>query len=194
MNTRPLQIALLALLAACSAQPAPEPGPPANARMTVLPLALEPPPVYALIGYRDRLELTSQQVTQLDSIATSVQVANSVLIDSLQSKAVTTNRAPGVLQINPSERPLLQQIRDNTRRAVDQVAEVLTPAQETEVCELYEPDRAAMTPRQRREDPEDAFRRGTSAARNDSSLTVRAFSVWPWCGRGEARDSTAGNR
>lgn len=191
MNTRPLQIALLAAVAACGAQPAPEPGPPANARMTVLPLALEPPPVYALIGYRDRLELTSQQVTQLDSIATSVQSANSVLIDSLQAKAVTSNRAPGVLQINPSERPLLQQIRDNTRRAVNQVAEVLTPEQETEVCELYEPDRPAVTPRQRREEPEDAFRRGTSTARNDSSLTVRGFSVWPWCSDGgEARDTT----
>ena len=191
MNTRPLQIALLALLAACSAQPAPDTGPPANARMTVLPLALEPPPVYALIGYRDRLELTSQQVTQLDSIATSVQTANSALIDSLQAKAVTSNRAPGVLQVNPTERPLLQEIRDNTRRAVDQVEEVLTSAQETEVCELYEPDRPTVN-RQRRPEPEDAFRRGVSSARNDSSLTVRGFSVWPWCNEddGEARDST----
>ena len=191
MNTRPALLGLLVLLAACSAQPSPPPGPPANARMTVLPLALEPPPVYALIGYRDRLELTSQQVTQLDSVATEVRDANALLVDSLEAKAVTTNRAPGVLQINPSERELLQQIRDNTRRAVDQVAEILTAEQEEEVCELYEPDRPTTQPRPRREEPEDAFRRGI-AMRNDSSLTVRGFSVWPWCNSGgAARDSTA---
>lgn len=199
MNKRPARLALLALAAlapACAApRPAANAAPESNQRMTILPLALEPPPVYALIGYRDRLELSSQQVTALDSIATSVRTVNGPLIDTLQAKAITTNRTPGILQINPAERPILQQIRDNTRRALDQVAEVLTTEQETEVCELYEPDRPEPPARPRREDPEDAFRRGT-AMRNDSTVTFRGFSVWPWCQRtGAAADSArAGNR
>jgi hypothetical protein len=194
MNTRLAGLALLLLVAGCGAQPTPERAPSANARMTVLPLALEPPPVYALIGYRERLELSSQQVTALDSIATTVRVANSPLIDSLQAKAITNNRTPGVLQINPSERPLLQQIRDNTRRAIDEVAGVLTSEQLEEVCELYEPEREEAEDEEeeranRRQSPEDAFRRGLPF-REDSSLTVRGFTVWPWCQRGGAPADT----
>ena len=185
----------VAVAAACTARsPQSDPNaPPANMRMTVVPLALEPPPVYALIGYRDRLELTSQQVTSLDSLATSVREENSILVDSLELKAITSNRSPGVLQVNPSERPLLDRIRTNNRAVVDKVAELLTPDQEKGVCELYEEDLRDMREeanRRNRTNTNDVWSNRVRDTRNDSSLVVRGFSVWPWCqSTNAARDS-----
>jgi hypothetical protein len=165
----------------------------ANFRMTVAPLALEPPPVYALIGYRDRLELSSQQVTTLDSLATAVREANGILVDSLEEKAITSNRSPGVLQVNPSERPLLDQIRANNRGVIDRVAELLTPDQEEAVCELYEEDLRDLREeqvRRQRSNPNDMFSNRPRETRADSALFVRGFSVWPWCqATNAARDS-----
>jgi hypothetical protein len=193
MTRRAFLFVLLAA-AGCSARPAANAGgSTANMRLTVAPLALEPPPVYALIGYRDKLKLTSQQVTTLDSIATGVRAENGVLIDSLQAKGITNNRAPGLLQVNPSERPLLEQIRANNKGVLDRVAAVLTPEQETEVCTLYEVDqRDSQNNRPRRSSPAmDPYGRSLPQ-RPDSSLVVRGFSVWPWCqASAAARDSAA---
>ena len=185
----------VSVVAACTArQQQSDPNtPPANMRMTVVPLALEPPPVYALIGYRDRLELTSQQVTSLDSLATAVREENNILVDSLEEKAITSNRSPGVLQVNPSERPLLDRIRSNNRAVIDKVAELLTPEQETGVCELYEEDLEdlrAERNRRNRSGQNDAWSNRVRDTRADSSLVVRGFSVWPWCqATNAARDS-----
>ena len=197
MTKRFVLVATLAItvVAACTARPRQtDPNaPPANMRMTVVPLALEPPPVYALIGYRDRLELTSQQVTTLDSLATSVREQNSILVDSLEQKAITSNRSPGVLQVNPSERPLLDQIRANNRQVIERVAELLTPDQESGVCELYEEDLRDMREqanRRNRNNQNDMFSNRVRDTRSDSSLIVRGFSVWPWCqATNAARDS-----
>jgi hypothetical protein len=198
MNRRVLLFVTL-VMAGCSARPAANAGgSTANMRLTVAPLALEPPPVYALIGYRDKLKLTSEQVTTLDSIATGVRAQNATLIDSLQAKGITNNRAPGLLQINPTERPLLEQIRTNNKDVLDRVAGVLSPEQETEVCTLYEVDqRDTRGPGgQRRQPALDPYGRTNPAAlRADSSLVVRGFSVWPWCQNSAAsRDSTAAPR
>lgn len=185
----------VAVAAGCSArqQQTDPDAPPPNLRMTVVPLALEPPPVYALIGYRDRLELTSQQVTTLDSLATSVRQENSILMDSLVLKAITSNRSPGVLQVNPSERPLLDRIRTNNRTVIDRVGELLTPDQEKGVCELYEEDlqdmRDQANRRNRSNNNNDMFSNRVRDTRSDSALVVRGFSVWPWCQTTAARDS-----
>ena len=199
MTMRFVLVASLAVAAAaaCSArQQQTDPNaPPANLRMTVVPLALETPPVYALIGYRDRLELSSQQVTALDSLATAVREENSILVDSLEQRAITSNRSPGVLQVNPSERPLLDRIRTNNRAVLDKVAELLTPEQESGVCELYEEDLRDMRDEANRRnrsrvDPNDAWSNRVRDPRSDTTLIVRGFSVWPWCQRTDAaRDS-----
>ena len=184
----------VAVVAACTARPQGEPGAElANFRMTVAPLALEPPPVYALIGYRDRLELSSQQVTTLDSLATAVREANGILVDSLEEKAITSNRSPGVLQVNPSERPLLDRIRGNNRGVIERVAELLTPDQEEAVCELYEEDLRDIREeqnRRQRTNPNDVWTNRARDNRPDTALVVRGFSVWPWCqATNAARDS-----
>ena len=195
MTKRFLILAALVLAFACSGRPRPEPGaPPANMRLTVVPLALEPPPVYALIGYRDRLDLTSQQVTTLDSLATAVREENSLLVDSLEERAITSNRAPGVLQVNPAERPILDRIRANNRSVLDRVAELLTPEQETGVCELYEEDVREANRRRPANRQVDPWSNRTRDVRNDSSLIVRGFSVWPWCQTTQAARDSVRNR
>lgn len=191
MNKRAL---FLVLLTACAPRPVAEPGAnAANERTMVLPLALEPPPVYALIGYRDRLELTSEQVTALDSTAQAVRDENAPLIDELEEKAFTSTRAPGILQVNPPERPLLEKIRGNNRAALERVAAVLNPEQKTEVCELYEEDRSDRRDRERRTD---ARRRGTGPGRGalTDSTMIRGFSVWPWCRTTPTSRDTTSNR
>jgi hypothetical protein len=197
MNKRFLILASIAVAVGCSGSrpPAEAGAPPANMRMTVVPLALEPPPVYALIGYRDRLDLTSQQVTTLDSLATAVREENSILVDSLEEKAITNNRAPGVLQVNPSERPILERIRANNRGVMDKVAELLTPEQETGVCELYEEDLREANRRRPNQRQNDVWsNRSREQARQDSALVVRGFSVWPWCQTTQAARDSVRNR
>lgn len=194
MSKRFIVLAALAVAVGCTARPAQEPDqPPANMRLTVVPLALEPPPVYALIGYRDRLDLTSQQVTTLDSLATAVRDENGALVDSLETRAIVNNRQPGVLQVNPSERPILDRIRANNRTVIDRVAELLNAEQETAVCELYEEDIREAN-RRRPRTPVDPWNNRTRDTRADSALVVRGFSVWPWCQTTRAARDSLRNR
>jgi hypothetical protein len=81
-RTRPMTIlgALALVLAGC-AGPATEP---ASRPGTALMGPIDPPPVYALIGHRARLNLTSEQVATLDSIGQSVHQDNSPLIRRLR--------------------------------------------------------------------------------------------------------------
>ena len=178
-------------VAACAARQT-EPGDEAASRPAMIaPLALEPPPVYGIIGFRDRLELSSQQVTALDSVATNARMANSILIDSLAERAITRNNSP-MIQVNVPDRPLLQRIRDNNQLVLTDVAEILSTEQETEVCELYNQDEEPDAPRRPTRSPtqtNDAFRRGLEG---DTAIVIRPFSVWPWCAAARVpSDSTA---
>jgi hypothetical protein len=170
--------------AACGGQAATEgTGTVGQFRTTVLPLALEPPPVYSLLGFRDRLGLTSEQVVALDSIAMAVREANTPLIGEIERRAIVNTRTPGVLQVNPAERNLVDEVRENNRAAIEGVSEVLTSEQQTMVCDLNQRERergqfrGGAAPQAM---SEDAFRRG-AVIRQDTSLVVRAFTVWPWC-------------
>jgi hypothetical protein len=184
MRSRVFALVALVIAAACGGQAATERGGAVGQfRTTVLPLALEPPPVYSLLGFRERLGLTSEQVTSLDSIAIAVREANAPLISDIERRAIVNARAPGVLQVNPAERGLVDEVRENNRAALERVADVLTPDQQTLVCDLNQRDRDRG---QFRGGPppqgqgEDAFRRG-AVMRQDTSLVVRAFTLWPWC-------------
>jgi hypothetical protein len=52
----------------------------------VSPLTLEPPPIYALLGYRTDLELTSEQVAALDSVAEEARDESAPLLRELEER------------------------------------------------------------------------------------------------------------
>lgn len=185
--------AMLLLLAACGGSR----GASAGSMTLVAPLALEPPPVYSLLGYRTQLELTSEQIVSLDSIATAVRAENTTLIQQLRERTTPRRGPAGVLQVDSLNRPLLEQIRDNNREASEAVGEVLTPEQEAEVCRLNEQERVQREERedrQRRSNQDGRMGRGRGAMADDQ--IVVGFLRWPWCGpatRGE-RERAVGNR
>ena len=151
MKTRIVLAASAALLAACGGGPAPAPQAGGNPRpmsardsaqreLFEAYRAAQMPSVYALIGARERLRLTSPQVTALDSIAEAARELNRPLTDSLRSLTNSGNGGPirqprGEFQ---SARfiPALRCIAENNRHALAQIQAVLTPEQRTGVCAL----------------------------------------------------------
>lgn len=170
-NMRKIAFASLLMIAACGPAQTTYPAGSVN------PLALEPPPIYSLLGYRDRLELTSRQVEALDSIAQDVKRRNDPLVDSLRMVAdARSGRARGIIPITDETRPVLERVRDQNRAAVAAVQEVLSEEQQTEVCQLFEQTRQdrARTARER-----DRPRQRVAAADTSLFLPIRG---WTWCG------------
>jgi hypothetical protein len=177
--------AMLLLLAACGGSGGAAAGP----LTLVAPLALEPPPVYSLLGYRTQLELTSEQIVSLDSIATAVRAENTSLVQELRERTTPRRGPSGVLQVDSLNRPLLEEIRENNRLAAEAVGEVLTAEQEVEVCRLNEQERVEREEREGREGRrrvDGMGGRGRNAIPDDQ--IVVGFLRWPWCGPAGGRD------
>jgi len=145
----------------------------------ITPLMLEPPPVYSLLGFREKLQLTSAQIVSLDSIATGIHDKNGPLIDQLREKAVPTRNQIGLV-IPEEMAPTLESVRTNNREAAKAVGQVLTPAQQTSICEILEEQRQEREGRRgnRNAQSRRTSRLGTEA---DSILAGARRSVWPWC-------------
>jgi hypothetical protein len=120
---------LLLLLSACGRRSA------GDMEGLLTPLTVEPPPIYAIIGARADLMLTSEQVARLDSIAVAVQAVNRPLIEDLEE--VSPPARTGARRLTDAGEPILEQIRANTRQASEQVHGLLTEGQREEVCELF---------------------------------------------------------
>lgn len=140
--------ALLLLLAACG-PPAPNgPGPAAEQagrdslgrEMFTAWRAAQMPSVYALIGARERLKLTSAQVTALDSIAEAVREQNRPFADSLRRFTRSPNGGPMRVPTNDAQRrdftAILRTMGTNTRTAVAGVQALLDADQRTAACAL----------------------------------------------------------
>jgi hypothetical protein len=181
-------VVILAGLAACAGPAGSRPNdrPDPNQPTIVTPFMLQPPPVYALLGFRDRLSLSSEQITSLDSIATAVHEENQPLIDELQQNAPQSRNRVGLL-VAPESRPTLQKIRQNNRDAARAVGALLNPQQQTTACDLFNEERD-----ERRSRVRDAMRErgmGETSQRQrqmqrrmegDSTLQME-MRVWPWC-------------
>jgi hypothetical protein len=159
----------MAVLTACGS---PRSAPPAGSMIT--PLSLGPPPIYALLGYRQELALTSEQVAALDSIAQSAQEQNRPLISQLQAASRERARQPGFFEVTPEAQPILDEIRANQRGAADAVAELLTEDQRGTVCRVFDPTRRSPNARARQ------------PARTVANDTVQARMMggptgWHWC-------------
>lgn len=149
---------------------------PVDMERMLTPLTVEPPPIYAVIGARSDLELTSRQVASLDSIAVAIQAMNRPLIEELQS--VSPAARTGVRRVTDEGEPILDQIRANSRKASEGVHALLTEDQRTEVCTLF--DRSDNGGRN------SEGRRGPGAppaAPRDSAMANRpGFGPrWYWC-------------
>ena len=138
------------LLAACGGQPQNGPQPAGSGRdpardslqreMFTAWRGAQMPSVYALIGARERLKLTSPQVTALDSIAEAVREQNRPFADSLQRFTRTGSGGPLRMPSNDAQRrdftDILVKMGVNTRRGVEGVRALLNEEQRTAVCAL----------------------------------------------------------
>lgn len=155
---------------------------PANPSSLISPLMLEPPPIYSLIGFRTDLELTSEQVEALDSIAQAVQAETQPLLADLRQQAAQQSRRyRGAIPVSDLTRPAILEVREKNRAAVRAVEDLLTPEQETEVCRLLDLERREDRSRNRDRD-RPASRR--PSAMGADSLLFHTGPVWSWCGPG----------
>jgi hypothetical protein len=165
-NTVPLILVLV--VAACgSAPPAAAPlpdGAPVAERV-------QPPPVHALLGFREELNLTSEQIAALDSIGQAVFAAgDTIRAEMLERHAQQRGRRD--TRTTPAFIESLAALSEHSRQAQEAVQELLTDEQEARVCQLFEGDhrRAAPAPRARQN-------------RNGRAVPVPRASarVWSWC-------------
>ena len=176
---------ILALAACYSSAPPPQPAAPQQPWVPT-------PPVYALIGERQELNLTSVQVTALDSIGVALAASNSPALTQIQALQPSGGfRRTSAADVEKA-RPLIDSIRENNRRAQEAVRTLLTEQQRTDVCKMYAPDRAEQrrrenAQRQAREMPRGRFE-------SDTVMAASIFSgPWSFCNRprGTAADSIA---
>jgi hypothetical protein len=165
---------LLAAIAPFAAACATGGGLPNDATAVVTPLTLEPPPIYALLGYRRELELTSEQVAALDAVAQEVQDENRPLVRELHERTRERSRQPGLMIVTAEGEPVLDEIRANQRRAGEAVAGILDEDQRSTVCELFARNRPGAAASNRGQ-----TRAVADAAPRDPRMMQPAG--WYWC-------------
>jgi hypothetical protein len=169
--------ALLFVLAGC--------GPvqdPVNAPRAIPPTALEPPPVYSLLGFRQEIGLSSQQVTALDSVAESVRRGNAPIVQQLRERNPARAEQRGFIVVDSAAQPLLEQLRENNRSAVAAVGEILNPQQRTAACRIFDQSRRDRMTRQSRQAQEAREREARSRARvNRIETDAPGGGPWTWC-------------
>ena len=152
------------------------------------------PSVFGLIGARERLKLTSTQVTALDSIAEAVREQNRPLTESLRETTRSGNGGPIRQPRSDEERrefiTLLRRAGENTRRGVAGVQAVLNAEQRAAACAL------ALEERRERSayiEPRGAGGGGRGGRRGrgmrGDSIGGRGMGSggWPWCGGARPR-------
>jgi hypothetical protein len=167
-------VALLFVIAGCGMGPQSE-----NAPRAFPPTALEPPPVYALLGYREDIGLSSEQVTALDSVAEAVRRENAPLVREIRERNPARAEQRGIIVVDSVSQPALDSLRENNREAVEAVGEILTAEQRTTACRLFgqsQRDRMAR----RGTAQQNARMRQNRAVQPDSAWTG-GTGGWSWC-------------
>jgi hypothetical protein len=163
-------------LAACSSSSAPPP-----AVTTPQQPWVPTPPVYALIGERQDLNLTSAQVTTLDSIGVALAASNQPALTQIQAMQPSGGfRRTSAADVERA-RPLIDSIRENNRRAQERVQALLTEQQRAEVCKMYAPDRAEQ--RRRESAQREARQQPRGRFEADTMIASLFTGPWSWCGR-----------
>jgi Spy/CpxP family protein refolding chaperone len=147
-------------------QPAPAAGPEAFVQPTHLP-------IYALLGFRQELNLTSQQVEALDSIAQQLQERNRGPAQRLPAPGAYDPR----VEIDTAA---VREIRTNRQVAAEAVRDVLSPEQQQRVCEIYARRQTQL--RDGRGAPPAARQQPRRAGQGRAAQQpVRVGPTWPWC-------------
>lgn len=176
---RALSMGVVLLLSGCAAS-----GPPA--RSVEQTEAMTPvPSVYALIGDRARIGLTSEQVEALDSIGEWLIAANSEANERLRQLGIGPLARPGGRAGIPEEvRPLMEELRRNNLAAMEGIEAVLTEEQKALVCERVG-RRVQRVERDRAE-------RGAAGDRRAAGAFQGAPQAWWWCAPPAAPADSAG--
>mgnify|MGYP000053028929 CR=1 FL=1 len=105
-------------------------------------------PVAAILERRADLQLTNEQVAKLEAIRKKLDEQNAPLLAKLDE---ARGNAPGggapasdeqreaMRQRMAELRPVLQQVRENNRKAIEEASAVLTPEQRQKVRGILEP-------------------------------------------------------
>ncbi|MDB4950134.1 MAG: hypothetical protein JWM27_2783 [Gemmatimonadetes bacterium] len=146
--------AAVLLLAACkSPQPATSPRTVAMDSARAAEVMRGPgqaPPIFGLLGQREKLNLTSAQIVSLDSIGEDLHARNEpinrhlrALQDSLGGRDRMSERTRRELLDRGA--PLYTELRTNNRRAAESVHAVLTTDQRDATCRMLREDRDQRT-------------------------------------------------
>lgn len=158
-----------------------------EARVLVSPQMLEAPSVHSLFGYRERLRLSSEQITALDSLYSETHLRQQALLDSLyaHSQALSRSERP-LLAVGDEGQPFLEEIRRGHEVLEEAVEAILTPEQREEACRIN-PDRGEeRRERTRREGTRSPSPASPGASRALEEERLRAHLQqarrWRWCG------------
>ena len=88
-----------------------------------------PNPVTAIIALKDTLQLTSEQVTRLQTVADSLSAKNDSLIADVEQQLAKGQGGADLAAIFPNIQPRLQQARNNYLAAVKSAQTILTQEQ-----------------------------------------------------------------
>lgn len=159
-----ISFAIVVLLSAGCASPQPQVEPEETERTV---LRVQAPPVYALLGEREELRLTSEQVAAVDSIGRWLYAANAPHLQVL-------NGAPGERTVAEEDTliALLEAIHVNNTAAGAAIQELLNDTQEAQVCEMFA---------ESREDEEERDTREMRRREAFADSIMGALTVWPWC-------------
>jgi len=88
-----------------------------------------PNQVAGILALKDSLHLTDDQVTRLQAISDSLDAENRVLSDSVRAQIERAGDRPDPTVLFARIRPKLAQGREQSRRALEQARQILTPEQ-----------------------------------------------------------------
>lgn len=163
-------IAAVAPLVACSPSGPAGPQPATPAPIAATTERVQPPPVHALLGHREELELTSEQVVAIDSIGQWLFSSGDEMRARLR-EAQSSRPQRGDPQVTAEALSMLTSLQERNREAIAAVQELLTDEQETKVCELFREDRSRS-----------ATRAAPARSRRPAGYTPGPLPpVWSWC-------------
>jgi hypothetical protein len=88
-----------------------------------------PNPIPGMLALRDSIQMTTEQVSQLQAISDSLDAKNQAVSDSVQAMIAKAGDRPDPAVLLARLRPRLAQGRENIRAALERVQSVLTPEQ-----------------------------------------------------------------